>query len=138
MIGAGAFTADPALGFPLGTPAESMTVSTHGLLHLACAGVGFLGLIAASIMYGRGCLAAGRPVWGAYSIGTGVVFLVTFFSGAALAGAAAARGGCARPAAARQPVGEGVRSHAAPAPRRSGPRPRGRRPAHAPASPKGP
>jgi hypothetical protein len=87
MIGAGVFTADPGLGFPPGTPADTMTISTHGLLHLAFAAVGFCGLIVASISYGRRCLALGQPGWAAYSIATGVGFLVTFVSGAMLAGA---------------------------------------------------
>ncbi len=35
---AGVFTADPALGFPLGTPADANDISWHGLLHLCVAG----------------------------------------------------------------------------------------------------
>src|SRR4051812_20518624 len=41
MIGAGIFRADPAQGFPVGTP-EVTSVSTHGLLHFVFGGVGFL------------------------------------------------------------------------------------------------
>lgn len=52
LVGAGVFRADPAAGFPLGTPAGVPVVSWHGVLHfaVAVAGIGF------------GCLvAAGRP-----------------------------------------------------------------------------
>ena len=89
MIGAGAFTADPGLGFPPGSAADAMSVSTHGLLHLAFAAVGFCGLIAASIIYGRRWLSVGQPGWAVCSIATGLVFLATFVSGAMLAGAPA-------------------------------------------------
>src|SRR4030088_226579 len=34
MIGAGCFTADPALGFPPGTPPEATMVSWHGIVHI--------------------------------------------------------------------------------------------------------
>jgi Protein of unknown function (DUF998) len=47
LVCAGAFRADPADGFPAGTPAGPGPVSCHGMLHLASAGVGFGGLIAA-------------------------------------------------------------------------------------------
>src|SRR5215467_13286600 len=47
LIGAGFFTADPVAGFPPGTPASTVAVSWHGLLHLVCAAVGFLALISA-------------------------------------------------------------------------------------------
>jgi len=89
LIGAGVFTADAGLGFPSGTPADATTVSTHGVLHLACAAVGFLALIVASIAYGRRCVSAGQSGWGAYSIASGMVFLMAFFVGARLAGSVA-------------------------------------------------
>ena len=87
LLGAGVFTADAGQGFPLGTPADAVTFSTHGMLHLLFAAIGFFGLIAASIVFGRRCLALGESRFGAYSIASGVVFLVTFVSGAGVAGA---------------------------------------------------
>ncbi|MFL5662897.1 MAG: DUF998 domain-containing protein [Ktedonobacteraceae bacterium] len=53
LIGAGFFTADPAFGFPPGTPADAHTISWHGLLHFIAAAIGFLALIAASVMMAR-------------------------------------------------------------------------------------
>ena len=53
LLGAAIFTADAGLGFPLGTPPDAVTISSHGILHLAFAAVRFCGLIAASIIFGR-------------------------------------------------------------------------------------
>ena len=53
LIGAGCFTADPAFGFPPGTPADAHTISWHGLLHFIAAGIGFFALIAASVVMAR-------------------------------------------------------------------------------------
>src|SRR5947209_1148079 len=53
LIGAGFFIADPAFGFPPGTPADAHAISWHGLLHFICGGVGFLALIAACFVLGR-------------------------------------------------------------------------------------
>lgn len=53
LIGAGFFVADPAAGFPPGTPAASGSISWHGLLHLVSAAVGFLSLITACGVFAR-------------------------------------------------------------------------------------
>jgi hypothetical membrane protein len=87
MIGAAFFQADPALGFPPGTPSDQAEISWHGGLHFLCAGLGFLGLVASSIILGRRGLASGQPLWGAYSIATGVAFLIAFIGGGFVAGA---------------------------------------------------
>jgi hypothetical protein len=79
LVGAGLFTADPALGFPPGTPADAHAVSWHGLLHLVSGGIGFLGLIAACMVFGRRFAALGQRGWAAYSVATGVVFFAAFF-----------------------------------------------------------
>jgi hypothetical protein len=72
LVGAGLFTADPADGFPLGTPAGRATsVSWHGMLHLVAGGVGFLCLIAA-------CFVLARTVLPWFSRITGVVFFASF------------------------------------------------------------
>lgn len=72
LVGAGLFTADPAEGFPVGTPAGRATsVSWHGMLHLILGGIGFLCLIAA-------CFVLARTVLPWFSRITGVVFFASF------------------------------------------------------------
>jgi hypothetical protein len=66
LIGAGFFVADPALGFPPGTPADATTISWHGLMHFVSGGVGFLGLIAACFVFARRFAALRQPRWAAY------------------------------------------------------------------------
>ena len=78
LVAAGVFRADPALGFPAGTPADAHTVSWHGTLHLVSGSVGFLGLIAACLIVGRAAAARGARGWAIYSRITGVVFLAGF------------------------------------------------------------
>ena len=78
LIGAGIFRADPALGFPPGTPAESTGMSTHGLMHFVCGGIGFYSLIAACFVFARRFTAQGRRGWVVYSSFSGVLFFVSF------------------------------------------------------------
>jgi hypothetical protein len=78
LIGAGFFTADPALGFPPGTPANAHAVSWHGLLHFVTGGIGFLGLIAACFVFARRFAAQGLRGWVAYCVATGVIYLAAF------------------------------------------------------------
>lgn len=75
---AGFFSADPAHGFPPGTPADAHSVSWHGLLHFITGGTGFLGLIAACFVFGQRFSTLNRPRWAAYSRVTGVLFLAAF------------------------------------------------------------
>jgi len=77
LLGAGIFTADPAQGFPVGTP-EVTTVSWHGMLHFAVGGVGFLCLIAACLVLGSRFAGAGRTGLTWFSRVTGVAFLAAF------------------------------------------------------------
>ncbi len=87
LIGAAIFGADPGFGFPPGTPAgPPSTMSTHGLLHFASAGVGFFALIAACIIFARRFAKLGRRTWAAYSAATGVFLLVAFVGTASGAG----------------------------------------------------
>jgi len=79
LIGAGLFSADPALGFPPGTPADAHAISTHGLLHFVSGGLGFLGLIAACVVFARRFASQGQRGWAAYSLATGVLFFLAFF-----------------------------------------------------------
>ena len=78
LIGAGFFTADPALGFPPGTLADAHAVSWHGLLHFICGGIGFLGLIAACFVFARRFAARRQRGWVAYCVATGVIYLAAF------------------------------------------------------------
>jgi hypothetical protein len=78
LIGAGVFRADPALGFPVGTPADQTEVSWHGLLHLVSGGIGFPYLIAACLVVARRFAAEGRRGWATCSAATGVFFLGAF------------------------------------------------------------
>ena len=78
LIGAGFFTADPAFGFPPGTPANAHTISWHGLLHIVTAGIGFLALIAACFVLARRFASRREWGWAASSLATGVVFFAAF------------------------------------------------------------
>jgi drug/metabolite transporter (DMT)-like permease len=78
LICAGFFSADPAHGFPPGTPADAHAVSWHGLLHFICGGIGFLGLIAACFVFARRFAAQRLRGWTLYSVATGVFFFAAF------------------------------------------------------------
>src|SRR5262245_49304406 len=73
LVGAGFFNADPALGFPPGTPEDATAISWHGLMHFVAGGIGFLGLIAACFVFARRFAALKQPGWAAYSAATGVI-----------------------------------------------------------------
>ena len=85
-IGAGLFSADPAFGFPPGTPATANSISWHGLLHFVCGGVGFLALIVACFIFARRFATKNERTWSVWSVVTGVVFLAAFFGIAAGSG----------------------------------------------------
>ncbi|MER5622884.1 DUF998 domain-containing protein [Streptosporangium sp. NPDC002544] len=87
LIGAGIFRADPAMGFPVGTPEGPGAVSLSGTLHFACGAVGFLCVIVACFVIGRRFAAAGRTGWVLYSRLTGGLFLAAFAAIATSAGA---------------------------------------------------
>jgi len=86
LVGAGFFTADPALGFPPGTPADAHSVSWHGLLHFVCGGIGFLGLVAACFVFASRFAGMGQRRWAACSALTGAVFFAGFLGIAAGSG----------------------------------------------------
>jgi Protein of unknown function (DUF998) len=89
LVGAGIFRADPALGFPPGTPDGPGTISWHGMLHLVTAMIGFSCLIAACVVLARRQAGQGRRAWAAWSWGTGAVFLAAFVGVASGAGSVA-------------------------------------------------
>jgi hypothetical protein len=71
--------ADPANGFPRGTPpGPAAHLSWHGMGHLAAGGAGFACLVAACFVVARWFTGHGRPGWAVYSRVTGVAFLVGF------------------------------------------------------------
>ena len=79
LIGAGIFAADPMNGFPAGAPVgRPDAISTHGILHIAFAGIGFLALVAACTVIARRYFAEGRRGRAVFSIVTGVCFLAAF------------------------------------------------------------
>jgi hypothetical protein len=78
LIGAGIFAADPAYGFPPGTPADEHGVSFHGLMHLVSGATGFVGFIAACFMMARRFSWRGRRGWATFSRVTGAVFAAAF------------------------------------------------------------
>jgi hypothetical membrane protein len=77
LIGAGIFRADPAQGFPAGTP-ETTTISWHGMLHFMVGGIGFLCLIAACFVLANRFSRSGQHRLAWFSRVTGVVFLAGF------------------------------------------------------------
>lgn len=86
MVVAAIFKADPALGFPVGTPEGPGPVSTAGLIHLAAGGIGFTCIAAACFVLARRYASEGRRGFAAYSIVTGVAFLTAFTAMAASGG----------------------------------------------------
>jgi hypothetical protein len=78
VVAAGVFKADPALGFPAGTPVDGAPVTWHGIVHFGAAGVGFSCLIAACFVLARRFTADGHRGLAAASRITGVVFLAGF------------------------------------------------------------
>jgi hypothetical membrane protein len=90
LIAAGVFVADPADGFPPGIPAAPPdTVSWHGAVHFVVAGIAFLALIAACLVFARRFAGLGQRGWAAYCVATGVIFLAAFAGIASGSGAPA-------------------------------------------------
>jgi hypothetical protein len=77
LIGAGIFRADPAQGFPAGTP-EVAPISWHGMVHFMLGGIGFLCLIAACFVMGQRFAREGKRGLAWFSRLAGVIFLGGF------------------------------------------------------------
>jgi Protein of unknown function (DUF998) len=76
---AGLLRADPAEGFPIGTPSgPPVVVTASGVGHLVAGGIGFLGLIVACLACARRSARAGDRVWAVCSAVIGVYYLVAF------------------------------------------------------------
>lgn len=79
VAAAGLLLADPAEGFPEGTPAgPPETVTWHGIGHLAAGGIGFLGLIVACLAFARWFQRHNEQGWAVFSVVTGLYYLVSF------------------------------------------------------------
>lgn len=79
LVAAGIFVADPMNGFPAGTPAgRPVSVSVHGMAHIASAGIAFLCLVSACFVLARRFASLNQRRWATISRGTGVLFLVAF------------------------------------------------------------
>jgi hypothetical protein len=79
LIAAGIFVADPMYGFPPGTaPGRPSVITTHGMLHIAAAGIGFLCLVAGCFVFARRFAREGRRSWMWFSLTTGIAFLAAF------------------------------------------------------------
>jgi hypothetical protein len=79
LIGAGIFVADPMDGFPPGTPAGPPgSMSWHGPLHFMAGGIGFIGLVGATLVFARRFVALRDWRWATFSLATGVLFLAGF------------------------------------------------------------
>ncbi|MGF1648567.1 MAG: DUF998 domain-containing protein [Kineosporiaceae bacterium] len=88
-LAAAVFPADPADGFPVGTPAGPAEPTLQGLLHLVTGGAGFLCLVAACLVLGREFARRGERGWAAFTRVTGVLFLTAFVGVASSGGAPA-------------------------------------------------
>jgi hypothetical protein len=78
LIAAGILRADPALGFPVGTPDGPGTVSWHGIAHLAAGGLGFTCLAIGCFVMARRYSSERRRGLAQFSRVTGAVFLAGF------------------------------------------------------------
>jgi hypothetical protein len=79
IAAAGLLRADPAEGFPIGTPpGPPVMVTASGIGHLVAGGLGFLGLIVACIACARRSAKTGDRAWALCSAVAGVYYLVAF------------------------------------------------------------
>jgi hypothetical membrane protein len=76
LVAGGVFVADPALGFPPGTPdGIPDQFSWHAILHAIAPPLAFLSLIVASFVLVRRFAGLGQRGWAAYSAATSVICL---------------------------------------------------------------
>lgn len=78
LVAAGVFRADPALGFPVGTPDGAAGVSWHGMAHFVAGGIGFTCVAAVCFVLARRYTAEGRRRYARFSRVTGTAFLAGF------------------------------------------------------------
>lgn len=76
LILGGVFLADPAFGFPPGTPPGMPDeFSWHGIVHAVAPPLAFLALLAACFVFARRFAALQRRGWVAYCVGTALVVM---------------------------------------------------------------
>lgn len=75
FILAGIFTADPAMGFPVGVPTPA-TESTHSMLHMMSFMLAFNSLMIATFVFARRFFSAKQLKLGMYSLATGIAIPV--------------------------------------------------------------
>lgn len=78
LLLAAIFPADPAAGFPAGTPADYAEISARGMGHFVAGTVGFTGLIAACLVVAAHYRSIGRKAFSRYSAATGILFFGAF------------------------------------------------------------
>jgi hypothetical protein len=78
LLAAGAFRADPSLGFPPGTRDRTAEMSWHGMAHFVSAGLGFACLIAACFVLAGWFARTGQRGWAWYSRITAILFAAGF------------------------------------------------------------
>ena len=78
LVTAGVFRADPALGFPVGTPQGPTAVSWHGMVHFLAGAIGFTALAVACFVLAHRYVTERRDGWAWFSRFTGVLFLAGF------------------------------------------------------------
>jgi hypothetical protein len=78
LLLAAAFPADPAAGFPVGTPADYAEISTRGMGHFVAGSIGFSGLIAACLVVAAHYRSIGRRALARFSTITGILFFTAF------------------------------------------------------------
>jgi hypothetical protein len=77
LIAGGVFLADPALGFPPGTPeGPPASMSAAGVVHGLAFAVGMSSLIAAFFVLARRFVIAGDRGWARYSLTSGLLFVL--------------------------------------------------------------
>ncbi|TDO66439.1 uncharacterized protein DUF998 [Kribbella sp. VKM Ac-2571] len=77
VAAAGLMRADPMDGFPIGTPPGlPETTSWHSLGHMLSGFIGFVGLIVACFVLARAFRREGDGRWSAFSLVTGIVYLL--------------------------------------------------------------
>lgn len=78
LVGAAIFSADPADGFPAGTPRGAGQISWHGGLHFLVAAVAFVSLIVATLLVARRAARQGARGRALSSLATGVFFALAW------------------------------------------------------------
>ena len=78
LIGAGIFVTDPVNGFPPGTSIETPVITSSGIMHFVTGGIGFLGFIAACLVFARRFSLLKEKAWAKFSRVTGFLFFAAF------------------------------------------------------------